>query len=251
MMPFIRRTIPALVWGMFLLLVPDAEAQESRCASCHYANPTAPRQDHLVAWDNSPHDRANVGCEKCHGGDATSFERPLAHRDVLNSSNPRSPVNRRNLPATCGACHTGPFVAFQESPHYKLLQAADGRGPTCSTCHGDVDGHLLTAKAVASRCDSCHGPNGTAPRSDRARQVREQYDALDAVRQEVKLARSLVRRVNDVQRRAALTDDLEQAQVSLTRAINASHKFVYDELREHLAVTQQRTQALLARLANR
>ena len=67
-------TAAALLAGSLLAPLP-AHAQESRCASCHYANPTSPRQDHLQAWDNSPHDRANVGCEKCHGGDATNFER--------------------------------------------------------------------------------------------------------------------------------------------------------------------------------
>ena len=233
------------------LIATPAHAQECRCASCHYANPGSPRPEHLQSWDNSPHDRNNVGCEKCHGGNATSFEKSLAHRGILNSRNPRSQVNRRNLPTTCGACHVGPFVAFQDSTHYKLLQTADGRGPTCSTCHGEVDGRLLSAKAVASRCDSCHGPNGRAPRNDRARQVREQYDALGVVREEMKLAQSLIKRVSDTNRRAALADELEQAQVPLTRAINAGHKFVYDELREHLGVAQQRAQALLNKLANR
>ena len=226
-------------------------AQESRCASCHYANPDSPRQDHLQSWDNSPHDRGNVGCEKCHGGDATSFERAQAHRGILNSSNVASPVNRRNLPKTCGACHTGPFVAFQDSRHYQLLESGSDRGPTCSTCHGSVDGRLLSAKALASRCDSCHGVGETAPRAERARQVREQYDALSVVRQEMKLAQSLVRRVKDSKRRAELNDDYQQAQVPLIRAVNAGHKFVYDDLRQYLGVAQQRTQALLAKLANR
>lgn len=251
MTAYLRSFIWAAACAAGLLIAIPAAAQDSRCASCHYANPSAPRQDHLLAWDNSPHDRANVGCEKCHGGDATTFERAQAHRGILNSRNAQSKVSERNLPATCGACHTGPFVAFQSSRHYQLLQGGDSRGPVCSTCHGSVDGHLLSAKAVASRCDTCHGPNGKAPRSDRARQVREQYEALSAVRQEIKLARDLVKRVNDTNRRAQLTDELQQAEVPLTRAINAGHQFVYDELREHLGVAQQRAQALLAKLANR
>lgn len=247
----VRHALSVVAVATAVLLASPAGAQESRCASCHYANPDSPRQDHLQSWDNSPHDRANVGCEKCHGGDATTFEKMLAHRGVLNSASAESPANRRKLPTTCGGCHVGPFVAFQDSRHYQLLQSADDRGPTCSTCHGTVDGRLLSAKAVASRCDSCHGPNGTAPRSDRARLVREQYDALSAVRQEIKLAQSLIKRVSDTKRRAELNAELEQAQVPLTRAINAGHKFVYDELREYLGVAQQRTQALMARLANR
>jgi len=248
---FVRHALSVVAVATAVLLASSAGAQESRCASCHYANPDSPRQDHLQSWDNSPHDRASVGCEKCHGGDATTFEKLLAHRGVLTPADPASPVNRRKLPTTCGGCHVGPFVAFQDSRHYQLLQSADDRGPSCSTCHGSVDGRLLSAKAVASRCDSCHGPNGTAPRSDRARQVRDQYDSLAAVREEQKLAQSLIKRVGDTKRRADLNNELQQAQVPLTRAINAGHKFVYDELREYLGVAQQRTQALMAKLANR
>jgi hypothetical protein len=234
-----------------LMVATPAAAQESRCASCHYANPTAPRPDHLQAWDNSPHDRNNVGCEKCHGGDATTFEKTLAHRGILNSANTQSKVHRNNLPTTCGGCHVGPFVAFQDSKHYELMQGGDSRVATCSTCHGSVDGHLLSAKALASRCDSCHGPRGTAPRSDRAQQVRAQYEGLRAVREEMKEARDLIKRVSDSQRRTALEEEYEQAQVPLTRAIQAGHKFVYDDLRQYLGVAQQRAQALLNKLANR
>lgn len=235
----------AVFWAL------PAAAQESRCASCHYANPDSPRQDHLQSWDNSPHDRNNVGCEKCHGGDATTFERSQAHRGLLNSNSTTSPVHRRNLPKTCGSCHAGPFVAFQDSRHYQLLESGNDKGPTCSTCHGSVDGRLLSAKALASRCDSCHGPGETAPRAERARQVREQYEGLSAVRQEMKLAQSLIKRVSDSKRRATLNAEYEQAQVPLTRAVNAGHKFVYDDLRQNLSVAQQRAQALLAKLANR
>ncbi len=170
---------------------------------------------------------------------------------ILASADAKSPVNRRNLPTTCGACHTGPFVAFQDSTHYKLLQTGNNRGPTCSTCHGEVAGRVLSPKALASRCNECHGPGETAPRAERTRQVREQYEGLTVVREQMKLVQSLIKRVDDQKRRVALTNALEQAQVPLTRAVNAGHKFVYDDLRENLALAQKRVEALLSTLANR
>lgn len=226
-------------------------APESGCADCHYARPDSPRQDHLEAWDRSPHARNNIGCERCHGGNPKTFEAVAAHVGILAPSNVKSPVNRRNLPRTCGACHTGPFVAFQDSRHYELLQSGNNRGPTCSTCHGEVDGGVLSPKALASRCNECHGPGETAPRADRTRQARDQYEALTVVREQMKLAQSLIRRVDDQKRRAALSDALQQAQVPLTRAVNAGHRFVYDDLRENLAIAQKRVEALLSTLANR
>ena len=77
----------------------EAQAQSS-CADCHYANPDAP--GHLSEWERSAHGRHAVGCEKCHGGDPTSFDAFRAHQGILDSRNPASPVNRTNLPRTCG-----------------------------------------------------------------------------------------------------------------------------------------------------
>lgn len=239
-----------------LLVAAPAFSQESRCADCHFANTNlrtrpAPRSEHLEAWDHSAHGRNNVGCEKCHGGNATTFESLPAHVGILNSGNPASPVNRRNLPATCGTCHTGPLRAFQTSRHYELLQSANSDGPICSTCHGAVEGRLLSAKGLASRCNDCHGPGDVAPRAERAQLVREQYEALATVREEMKIAQALIKRVDNKERRGTLTEHYDQAQVAVTLAVDAGHKFVYDELRRLLAAAQQHVASLLSELANR
>jgi hypothetical protein len=227
-----------------------AQQSQSRCADCHFANPDAPGQPHLMDWDRSLHGRNGVGCERCHGGNPTTVEKFLAHRDMLPPSDSKSPISRRNLPTTCGSCHVGPFVAFQGSRHYELLQGGSNQGPTCSTCHGEVIGQVLSPKALERRCNSCHGPGETAPRAERARQVRLLYESLSTVRDEMKLADRLIRKVQDQTRRKQLAEAQDQAQVPLTRAINAGHTFVYDELRDYLAQAQQRVSALLARLAD-
>jgi hypothetical protein len=246
-----RLLIAAMVNAACLLFAAPVSAQPSRCADCHYANPAAPRRDHLDEWDRSPHGRNDIGCEKCHGGNAKEFEGFLAHRGVLNSVDKSSPVNRRNLPFTCGKCHVGPSVAFEGSKHYELLKSGSNNGPTCSTCHGAVDGRVLSPKALASQCGDCHGPREVAPRAERVRLVREQYEGLTVVREQVKLARSMIKRVDDKKRRAELTTALDQVQVPLTRAVDAGHKFVYDDLKQFLAIAQTRVEGVLATLANR
>jgi hypothetical protein len=241
-----------LIAGVFVAAPASGQIPpESACADCHFSRPESPRQGHLATWDRSPHGRNRIGCERCHGGNPKVFEALPAHVGILPARHEDSPVNRRNLPVTCGACHVGPFVAFQDSRHYELLRQGSGDGPTCSTCHGEVDGRVLSPKALAARCNTCHGPGELAPRAERAQHVREQYEQLAEVRDQMKQAQSLIKRVNDKARRAALNDAYEQAQVPLTRAINAGHMFVYDELRTHLAVARQRVEALLASLANR
>ena len=122
------------VLGM-LGVTDRAAAQASRCADCHFANPeTAPAPDHLYEWDRSPHRRNGIGCESCHAGDATTFESLQAHRGVLSRGNPTSPVNRVNIPRTCGSCHPGPYTNFQQSQHFALLNEGNRRVPVCVTC---------------------------------------------------------------------------------------------------------------------
>ena len=82
------------------LRASTARAQSSSCVDCHYANPDAPC--HLSEWKRSAHGRHDVGCEKCHGGDPTVYDAFRAHLGILGSRNPSSPVNRVNLPRTCG-----------------------------------------------------------------------------------------------------------------------------------------------------
>jgi hypothetical protein len=235
-----------------LMVAAAAGAQPgSRCADCHYAQLSPPHPDHLLDWERSAHAQHQVGCERCHGGNARVFEPFLAHASILDSSDRRSPVNRANLPATCGRCHVGPLVAFQDSRHYQLLRSGDVDGPTCSTCHDAVAGRLLSPKALESQCNECHGPGEAAPRGDLAKQARQMYEGLHAVRTELKIAKQMISKVGDKQRRADLMDLYASAQVPVTRAVNAGHMFVYDELRADLATAQERVDRLMAALNTR
>lgn len=225
-----------------------AQITRSTCADCHFARPDAPAQDHLFNWDRSPHGRNDIGCERCHKGNAATFELLGAHAGILHSTNAKSPVNARNLPTTCGGCHVGPFVAFQDSRHYQLLELGRQYGPTCATCHDAVAGRLLSPKALEARCAGCHGPDEIAPRAERARSARALYERIAAVRAEIKLAETLTKQVRDSARRAELVEMRNQADVVITRAINAGHRFVYDELEEYTNAAQTRVQALLTAL---
>jgi hypothetical protein len=230
------------------LVAAPAEAQlapKSACGDCHFARPEAPARDHLLDWSTSPHGRNNVGCEKCHGGNPFTFESLPAHAAILRADNLKSPVNRRNLPTTCGKCHVGPFVAFQNSRHYELLESGTEYGPTCSTCHETVGGRLLSAKALEARCRSCHGLDEIAPRAGRPQMARQIYEQLAAVRLDFKAAQGAIKKVRDPAQRAVLLDAYGQAEVPLIRAVNAGHQFVYDDLREYTALAQKRVDALL------
>lgn len=236
--------------GFVLVLALPALAQQSRCADCHFARPDAPYPEHLADWDHSAHGRNNVGCEKCHGGNATTFETFFAHREILNSTNPASPVNRQNVPKTCGSCHAGPFVEFQSSQHFASLEKGDTRVPVCTTCHGAAGFNRPSAKALESKCAQCHGPKGVEPRPERAEAARTLYDALHESRDALKAAKPMIARVRDKTRRAQLDDAYQQAEVPLIQAVQAGHRFVYDALKERLSLARQRLEALFGEIVN-
>ena len=227
-----------------------ASGQVDRCADCHIANGVETGARHVADWDLSAHGRNNVGCSKCHGGDPDTFEASLAHRDMLSAANPASPVNRRNLPTTCGSCHTGPLVAFQKSHHWTMLQSGDTRGPTCSTCHGEGGAWRPSPRALEAQCRQCHGPDGVAPRVERAEAARTLYEGVNESRDLLDTARRLIDRVDDPQRRDQLETAYEQAATPLTLAVQSGHEFVYDDLRSRLRTARERLEALLGMLAN-
>ncbi len=228
-----------------------AQLDRSRCADCHFANPyTEPAQQHLHSWSLSPHRRADVGCDSCHGGNPDTFESLQAHRGVLSSFNPSSPVHRTQLPATCGSCHVGPYVNFQASRHHELLGQGDRRVPTCSTCHGSVDGRLLSPQGLERRCAECHGPDGIEPRPGRAADARLLLEGIANVRESLEAARRLIERVRDGARRRSLEAAYLQAEIPVIEARRAGHRFVFDQLEERLETAQERTAALLGELVN-
>jgi len=234
--------------------LPQAEAlaQESpsRCVGCHFANPTAPARDHIESWNASPHRLNGVGCESCHGGDATSFDVVVAHRDVLASLNPASPVHRSNLPTTCGRCHTGPYVAFQQSRHFELLNQGERRGPTCTTCHGAVAARLLSPRGLEQQCAQGHGPNSAVPRVGRPEAARLLLEGIADVRASLNATRRLINEVSDPVRRSELDEAYQQAEVPLVLAAQAGHRFVFDELEQRLADARARVAALQQALVN-
>jgi hypothetical protein len=247
----------ALIVAVASTLPATARAQQSRCADCHFANPpqnlATPSGDatrHLRDWDLSAHAKANVGCERCHGGDASTFEPLQAHRTVLHWSNPAAPVYRANLPRTCGGCHAGPFAAFQKSRHYALLQSGNRDVPTCATCHGEAGENRPSPKSLESQCRSCHRADRPGGHPEHPALGRKMLEGVRDTRTQLKEARRLIERVSDKARRTRLEQAAQQVDVPLTEATQAGHAFVYTNLEERLGVARQRLAALFDSLAN-
>jgi nitrate/TMAO reductase-like tetraheme cytochrome c subunit len=64
-------------------------------------------------------------CTDCHG----------AH-DILPANNQKSPINKFNLPATCGKCHAAVMQTFNQSIHGQAIARGNQLAPVCTDCHG-------------------------------------------------------------------------------------------------------------------
>lgn len=144
---------------------PAAGLVPQLCASCH--------ADEVKGFLSSVHGKAlrtgdaeAPSCMACHG--------PV-HK-IMAAQDPDSPVAKKNLPDTCGSCHSNPaFLASHQIPYahpveaYKLsihgraVAAGNLNAATCSDCHGS---HEIFAPRdtrskinhwnVPATCGACH-----------------------------------------------------------------------------------------------
>ena len=89
-------------------------------------------------------------CNDCHG----------VH-DIQTSSNPISPIYKRNVYKTCGTCHTRVEDVYTQSVHGQLVESGDRRGPVCTDCH---ESHQIISPSSTAfkqysdqKCGECHG----------------------------------------------------------------------------------------------
>jgi uncharacterized protein with PIN domain len=134
------------------------------CARCHREGQKAavrykgPEHAIIESYTESIHGKGllksgltvTATCTNCH----------TAH-GVLPRTDPRSSVNRANVPATCGKCHHGIQENFEQSVHHTMVGQTDRELPVCNDCHSahtirraDADGFRLD---IMQKCGRCHG----------------------------------------------------------------------------------------------
>ncbi len=107
---------------------PVSARQVSRtCASCHGVA-------RIVAKFNVPTNRVETYYNTYHGlavqgGSTVAANCASCHGNhlILPSSDPRSSINKINLPETCGKCHPGASANFAEGPMH--LSPSEGQNP--------------------------------------------------------------------------------------------------------------------------
>jgi cytochrome b subunit of formate dehydrogenase/nitrate/TMAO reductase-like tetraheme cytochrome c subunit len=101
----------------------------------------------FVSYQESVHGRAIENgsqtaavCTDCHG----------AH-DILPANDASSRINKFNVPATCGVCHSAVQTAYVQSIHGQAVARGNTLAPVCTDCHGI---HTIKAPTGTSKSDS-------------------------------------------------------------------------------------------------
>ena len=239
----------ALAGGLLgLVAAVPVSASPSRCVDCHTAIAGPPRvASHFADWQQSAHARHGVGCERCHGGDPTMAEPQWAHRGILHSSRPNSPVNGGNLFRTCAPCHAAQAGAFATSLHRVLLDADDLRAPTCSTCHGSMTARVPSPETLEARCAECHRAGST--RGAYPARAREGLEAIARMRVALGELSSEVTAVGDANRRRELRARWDAASRATADAVTAFHAFDLRRMDAALDAAQREADGVAGGLA--
>ena len=120
------------------------------CTGCH----SSVGQDYARGVHGQERHKGNEAapeCSTCHGA---------AHEVV----SPKSITFRKNVPDTCGMCHSDVADQFKISVHGQALAKGVTSAPVCTDCHGEHSilrpenaASSVNANHIRDTCNQCHG----------------------------------------------------------------------------------------------
>lgn len=170
------RIVICAAFALFLCVPSHAQTRNS-CLDCHSGMdaPLGIVQDRFAA---DIHAQKGLSCTHCHGGDASADD---PERAMSKAAGFRGHIDRKQVPALCGKCHsdaaymrqydpslrTDQLAQYATSRHGKLFAAGDNKVAVCTDCHG-LHGILphtdrrspVHPLNVATTCSRCHSDAG-------------------------------------------------------------------------------------------
>lgn len=180
---------------------------------CHAATLSKFAKSNYEQWTKSKHAMFNITCDNCHGGNPGSDVKEKAHVGVRRDSDPNSTVFYRNVPETCGKCHTGELNNFKNSAHYQKLKALR-QAPACDTCHRPHEFKVLNVSEFHELCSQCHNVDMRIAPSDAPDRAIAALEDADRLKSEIKKADDAIRFSKQQGK------DVSSAQKSLDNAIS-------------------------------
>lgn len=146
----------ALLFLGLLLAVSQGRAQApaNTCLDCHSAL-DAPLNVNADHYAQDIHAQKGLTCASCHGGDPT-----IADPDAMSKkAGFRGHIDRKQIPALCGRCHSDGTYMRQYNPSLRTDQLSQYQ----TSVHGK---RLAQGDANVAVCTDCHGLHGIRPPND-------------------------------------------------------------------------------------
>jgi hypothetical protein len=165
------RLLQPLLATLLFCVVASAEAPNS-CLDCHSVL-DPPLQVTADQFSQDIHAQKGLTCASCHGGDPSKEDQDA----MSKGAGFRGKIERKDIPALCGRCHsdsaymrqynpslrTDQFAQYLTSVHGKLRAKGDDKVAVCTDCHGVHDlrpasdtRSKVNPLNVAQTCARCH-----------------------------------------------------------------------------------------------
>ncbi len=126
----------------------NPQGLKPNCGSCH-SSEQAVYAKSIHGRASASGDKAAASCVSCHGD---------GHA-ILAVKNPDSAVYHKNLPATCGQCHSAGKI-----PNPANANVATAFDMYADSIHGKAA--MKSGLASAANCQDCHGSHDIQPKTD-------------------------------------------------------------------------------------
>ncbi len=168
--------------------------------------------DNFQQWSDSVHSQYYVTCDACHGGNPAADTEAGAHASMKNASDPNSTIYFKNIPDTCGKCHSDVLANFKNTMHYQRLRA-ESRAPSCITCHQPHTFKVLKASELTNVCSVCHNPK------DNIAPPEVPNEAKQALEKQTELQDEILKAKDTVAQAKAQGIDVSTAQMDIDAAV--------------------------------
>lgn len=194
-----------------VIRVNHTERNISCSLECHEDVMRKRATDNYQQWSDSDHSKYYVTCDACHGGDPGGKTELEAHSSMKSLDDPNSSVNFKNIPETCGKCHTEELAHFKNTMHFQRLRA-ESRAPSCSTCHQPHTFKVLKSSEILTVCSICHNQKDQIASAGVPKQAKE------ALEKQKEFEESYINAKNAVARAKAAGNDVHSASQDLEKA---------------------------------
>lgn len=178
---------------------------------CHEDVMRKRASDNYQQWSDSDHSKYYVTCDTCHGGDPSAKTASEAHSSMKNITDSNSPTNFKNIPETCGKCHSEELDHFKNTMHYQRLRTEE-RAPSCTTCHKPHTFKVLKSSELLPLCSICHN------QKDQIASANIPKDAKDALDKQKEFQDEYLKAKNAVVQAKAAGKDVTSASLDLEKA---------------------------------